>query len=95
MSGYVNSYKPFRINSNKCSNCPQPAIVTDQNGNNYSGTTLLKTKKEKCAYNLKNKKNLFPTDINLMAKMYSTQPNAFGRLSGTTGGSGTKLTNKF
>ena len=95
MSGYGNSYKPFRINSNKCSNCPPPNIVTDSNGNNYSGTTLLKTKKEKCAYNLKNKKNSFVNDINLMAKTYPVRPNAFGRLPGTIGGSGSRITNKF
>jgi len=51
------AYTPFRINSNKCSECPEKVIITD-NKNDY-----LKTKKDKCAFALKfglyNKRNPF------------------------------------
>ena len=51
MSSYGGSYKPFRINYNKCSKCPLPEIITDINGNDKN--TFLKTKKSKCGYALK------------------------------------------
>ena len=41
------AYTPFRINSNKCSECPEKEIITkDKN-------ELIKTKKLKCAFALK------------------------------------------
>ena len=61
------AYTPFRINSNKCSECPEKEIITDKNGNNLTGNcnvnNFLKTKKSKCAFALKfglyNRRNPF------------------------------------
>lgn len=64
---YGSSYKPARINSSNCRKCPEPAIVVDSNNNDKTNNTLLKTKKEKCAYVLKNgfnRKNLFINQLN-------------------------------
>ena len=51
------AYTPFRINSNKCTECPEKEIITkDKN-------ELIKTKKFKCAFALKfglyNRRNPF------------------------------------
>ena len=52
MSSYGGSYKPFRINYSRCSKCPPPEILTDTNGND--SLSLIRTKKSRCAYLLKN-----------------------------------------